>query len=161
MHAKHIAHASVVLCTTTDFTLITATIPTVKQLFKRIGTDAAGYGLILLGVALGWLPGPGGIPLVVAGLGLLSINNAWAKRLRLYLLTHGGRMVQMAFPAIAVIQWLYDCLVLILLVLVAFLGWRHAAIWQLSLAIALFFIAFFVLLMNRDRLNRLKLTSKR
>jgi len=41
---------------------------------KRIATDAAGYGLILLSLAVGWLPGPGGIPLLVAGLGLLSIK---------------------------------------------------------------------------------------
>ncbi len=50
--------------------------------FKRIGIDAAGYVLILLGIAFSPLPGPGGLPLVLAGLGLLSIHNEWARRLR-------------------------------------------------------------------------------
>lgn len=57
---------------------------------KRILTDTAGYLLIVAGIALGWLPGPGGLPLVLAGLGLLSINNDWARRLRDYIVKNGG-----------------------------------------------------------------------
>ena len=132
-----------------------------KQKFKRIGTDIAGYGLIIIGIAMGWLPGPGGIPLVVAGLGLLSINNAWAKRLRDYLLEHGGKVVQLIFPANRAVQWIYDVVVVILFAGVAFFGWRHSAIWQISLAIFLFFFACFIALMNRDRLNRLRGKSSR
>lgn len=124
--------------------------------FKRIATDAAGYGLIILGIALGWLPGPGGIPLILAGLGLLSINNEWARRLRGYLLKHGGRVAQFLFPPSPIVQWLYDTIVVLLLVAVGVLGWRHAAIWQVSLGIALFFVALFIAALNRDRWNRLK-----
>jgi hypothetical protein len=123
---------------------------------KRIATDVAGYGLIVLGVALGWLPGPGGIPLIVAGLGLLSINNKWAHELREYLLKHGGNFVQRAFPSNPLVQWTYDAAAILLLVLVSVLAWRHAAIWQISLATALFFLALFIAAMNRDRFNRLK-----
>jgi ABC-type multidrug transport system fused ATPase/permease subunit len=124
--------------------------------FKRIATDAAGYFLILLGIAFGWLPGPGGIPLVVAGLGLLSINNKWAQDLRDYVLKNGSKLVKVLFPNNKFVEFLYDLLVAVLFVLVGFLAWQHAAIWQISLAIALFFIALFIALMNRDRLNRLK-----
>jgi hypothetical protein len=48
---------------------------------KRVATDTLGFLLILAGLLTGWLPGPGGIPLIVAGLGLLAINNQWAKNL--------------------------------------------------------------------------------
>lgn len=48
---------------------------------KRIAIDIGGFGLILLGILTGWLPGPGGIPLVLAGLGLLSLNYEWAERM--------------------------------------------------------------------------------
>jgi hypothetical protein len=48
---------------------------------KRIAVDVAGFGLILLGLLTGWLPGPGGIPLILAGLGVLSLNYEWARRL--------------------------------------------------------------------------------
>lgn len=128
--------------------------------FKRIGTDIAGYFLILLGIGIGWLPGPGGIPLVVAGLGLLSIHNAWAQKLRDYALQHGGKMIRILFPANRLIELLYDLVVVIILILVTVLAWQHAAIWEKSLAIALFFVALFIALMNRQRLERLRARRK-
>lgn len=127
---------------------------------KRILTDAAGYLLILAGVAFGWLPGPGGIPLVLAGLGLLSINNTWAERLRQYLLKHGGKLVKYLFPNNRWVQWLYDGLVVVLLVFVGILEARHDAIWQISLGIGLFFAALFIALMNRDRLQQMRGKSR-
>lgn len=123
---------------------------------KRIATDAAGYFLILCGIAFGWLPGPGGIPLVIAGLGLLSINNKWARDLRRYALEHGGELIKILFPSHWFVQGLYDIVVVIMWLIVGILAWKHAAIWENSLAIALFFIALFIALMNRDRLQRLK-----
>jgi hypothetical protein len=51
------------------------------SLIKRIGIDIGGFGLILLGLLTGWLPGPGGIPLVLAGLALLSLNYEWAEKI--------------------------------------------------------------------------------
>ena len=126
------------------------------QKLKRILTDAGGYGLILLGAATGWLPGPGGIPLVLAGLGLLSINNAWARRLRDWVIKQGGDAVQKLFPQHPWVQAGYDVLVLVLLGVVAWLGFRHAAIWQISLAVALFCIAVVIATMNRDRGPRIK-----
>lgn len=132
-----------------------------KRNLKRILTDAAGYFLIVAAIATGWLPGPGGIPLAIAGLGLLSINNEWARRLRDYLLKNGGKVVQFLFPNNPVVQWLYDIAVALLLVLTAALAWRHAAIWQISLAVFAFFIACFIALMNRDRLNSLRNRNKK
>lgn len=127
-----------------------------KRHAKRVATDAAGYLLIVAAILTGWLPGPGGIPLALAGLGLLSINNKWAKDLRDYLLKHGGKVVQYLFPQNKLVQWLYDILVILLLVFVGVLEWRHEALWQISLGIGLFFLALFLALMNRDRLNRLR-----
>lgn len=127
-----------------------------KRNTKRIVIDAAGYLLVLAAILTGWLPGPGGIPLALAGLGLLSINNAWAKRIRDYLLSHGGKFVGLFFPNNIVMQWLYDIIVVLLLVLVIVMEWRHSAAWHVGLGISLFFIAVFIASMNRDRYNRLK-----
>lgn len=131
-----------------------------RKHLKRILTDVAGYLLILGGVAFGWLPGPGGIPLILAGLGLLSINNEWAARARDYLLKHGGRIVQILFPNNSCVQLVYDFLALALLALASYLAWKHAAIWQISLAIGLFFFSVFVAAMNRDRYLRYKRKHK-
>lgn len=128
----------------------------IKHHGKRIAIDGAGYLLIIAAALTGWLPGPGGIPLFIAGLGLLSINNEWARRLRDYLLQNGGKIVKVIFPVNPVVQWLYDIIVVLLWIVVALLAWRHAAIWQISLAIALFFAALAIALLNRDRLNRLR-----
>jgi hypothetical protein len=35
---------------------------------------------MVLAILLGWLPGPGGIPLFLVGLSLLAINHEWAKK---------------------------------------------------------------------------------
>lgn len=127
-----------------------------KRNFKRALTDAAGYGLLILAALTGWLPGPGGIPLALAGLGLLSINNEWARRIRQYLLDHGGKFVRILFPNNPYVQWLYDIIVVLLLALVTVLAYRHAAVWQIGLAVSLFLIALLIALLNRDRLERLK-----
>lgn len=130
--------------------------PVMNNKFKRVITDIGGYSLVLLGISLGPLPGPGGIPLILAGLGLLSIHNIWASRLRDHLLQNGGKVVQFLFPQNRPIQLLYDLLVILLIILVGVLAWRHAALWQISLAIALFFLALLIAGLNRDRASRLR-----
>jgi hypothetical protein len=127
-----------------------------KRNSKRIAVDAAGYLLLILAALTGWLPGPGGIPLAIAGLGLLSINNEWARRLRDYLLDNGGKLVKVLFPPNPMVEWLYDIVVVLLWILVVVLGIHHAAVWQVSLAVGLFFSSLALALLNRDRFNRLK-----
>lgn len=127
-----------------------------KRHGKRVLVDAAGYALIIAAALTGWLPGPGGIPLFIAGLGLLSINNAWAQRLRDYLLQHGGKLVKVIFPPIPLVQWLYDVIVVALWVIVFILVQQHAAVWQIGLAVSLFFLSVAIALLNRDRMQRLK-----
>lgn len=49
---------------------------------RRLLVFVGGVSLLVLSVAVGWLPGPGGIPLALAGLWLLSTEFDWAKRWR-------------------------------------------------------------------------------
>jgi len=123
---------------------------------KRILVDGAGYFLILAGILTGWLPGPGGIPLIVAGLGLLSINNEWAKRLRIWVVENGGKAIEILFPKWPWVEWGYDIIAFLLLVLTFLLELHHASFWQMSLGVTAFFIALFIALTNRDRLKRLR-----
>ncbi|MGI3780119.1 MAG: PGPGW domain-containing protein [Janthinobacterium lividum] len=46
---------------------------------------AVGLLLILLGLATGWLPGPGGIPLILGGLAVWASEFQWAHRVMLRL----------------------------------------------------------------------------
>lgn len=118
---------------------------------KRIITDFAGYVLIIISPLVGLLPGPGGVALFLGGLGLLSLNNRWAKHLRELALQHGGKMIEFLFPRNKTIEWVYDALVVSVLILASVLIWRRSAVWQLSLAISAYFAALFIALMNRDR----------
>jgi uncharacterized protein (TIGR02611 family) len=56
-----------------------------------------GFVLLAAGGLLMVLPGPG-IPLVVAGLGLLSLEFEWARRLRRYVVHHAKRVAPESRP---------------------------------------------------------------
>jgi hypothetical protein len=47
---------------------------------KRVGVFVVGWALIILAAAIGWLPGPGGIPLALLGLAVLATEFEWAAR---------------------------------------------------------------------------------
>lgn len=47
---------------------------------KRAGIFVLGWALIIAALAIGWLPGPGGIPLVLLGLAVLATEFEWAAR---------------------------------------------------------------------------------
>ncbi len=128
---------------------------------NRILVDSAGYLLVLAAGATGWLPGPGGLPLLVAGLGLLSIHNTWARDLREYVLANGGKLLKVLFPKNPVAQWAYDIVAIALFTVSAYLAWKHAVWWQVSLAVSAFFAATFVALMNRERLENFKKSRKK
>lgn len=70
-----------------------------KNRFKRYLTDLAGVSLIIIAPFLGWLPGPGGIPLFVAGLALLAINNQWAEKLLKNFKDKGQDLAKFIFPS--------------------------------------------------------------
>lgn len=128
----------------------------IKRKGRRIAIDGAGYILILISPLVGLLPGPGGIVVFLAGLGLLSVHNPWAHRLRETTLSHGGKITVFLFPKNPIIEWLYDGLVVLLLVLASVLIWKHHAIWEISVGVSAFFLALFIAATNRERLVKTK-----
>jgi uncharacterized protein (TIGR02611 family) len=54
-----------------------------KHLIYRIVIGVVGGLLIIAAPLTGWLPGPGGIPLFIAGLAVLASEFEWAQRLLL------------------------------------------------------------------------------
>lgn len=54
--------------------------PRTRRIY-RVAVGVVGSLLVLLGLATGWLPGPGGIPLVLLGLAVLASEFEWAHRL--------------------------------------------------------------------------------
>lgn len=54
--------------------------PSSLRRLKRLGLMALGFVIMGLGLLVGLLPGPGGIPVVAIGLVLVLRNSWWAKR---------------------------------------------------------------------------------
>ncbi len=58
----------------------------VPRTVRRPVVLTVGLFFVLLSGALGWLPGPGGIPLFLLGIAILSSEFHWAKRIKIYIL---------------------------------------------------------------------------
>ncbi len=126
------------------------------QKFKTIGIDVLGVLLIIGAFVFGWLPGPGGIPMLLAGLGLLATNHEWARRLLERVKEEGVRFAEVFFKDHPLLMFFYDMLAL------AFLG---AAVYVFtaftnnlvqSLAAVLSFVGIGLFLGNRKRLQRIE-----
>jgi uncharacterized protein (TIGR02611 family) len=72
----------------------------VLRLSRKVGIAIAGGGLLVLGVALIFLPGPA-IIVIPLGLALLATEFRWAGRLLRYLKERAARVVQRARRAVA------------------------------------------------------------
>lgn len=127
-----------------------------KYYIKRFGTDIAGYGLILLGLLTGWLPGPGGIPLILAGLGLLSIHNHWARKLLIFAKENSNRFMEYIFPENPWVKALHDILVVIFASTAIYIFVTKDAKIAIGLAVSLSALAIVDFLYNRKRWRILK-----
>ncbi len=83
---------------------------------KKIAVDILGGLLIIASVLFGWLPGVGGIPLFLAGLGLLATNHEWARRLLHRVKDTGTSIVKTIFRDHPVLVMVYDVAAIALLV---------------------------------------------
>lgn len=76
-----------------------------NSLAKVIATDAAGIACLMLVPFLGPLPGPGGIPLILAGFGLLAANHDWADDAIHYVKKNSENLLKTFFPNRPLIKW--------------------------------------------------------
>lgn len=126
-----------------------------RPLWQRISIDLLGFLMLCAVPLVGWIPGPGGIPLLLGGLGLLSINHDWAKKLLEDVKTKGTSIYEIIFPQNKKIYFLYDAVGIIGLALSIFaLTQVTRNLWQ-SLAIAAIFFMSGLLLANRRRLDKI------
>lgn len=127
---------------------------------KRILTDIAGFTMILGGIAFGWLPGPGGIPLILGGLALLANNHHWAKQLLEYAQERGANLSRIIFPKNLLIQRLYDIGGMALVITAGYLALYHYNNFIGILITAMFFFGISILVLNRQRLTRFQTWRK-
>jgi hypothetical protein len=128
---------------------------------RKIAVDTLGVLLIIAAGLFGWLPGPGGVPLLIAGLSLLATNHEWARRLLEKVKKTGVRIMDVIFNDHPVIAFMIDATgVAALVVTAAIIGQRRGGIFT-SIAVILGFIGVGLLLGNRKRINKLNQFVKR
>jgi hypothetical protein len=123
--------------------------------------DTLGVLCIIAALLTGWLPGPGGIPLFLIGLGLLSLNHDWAKRYIELTKKYADRLWELAFINHRLIQLAYDIITPLLIGSGVWLLIRHSALWMISLGVFLVFLGLTCFLGNRQRFQRLKRSLKK
>lgn len=126
-----------------------------QSFWKRTTTDLAGGLLILAGLASGWLPGPGGIPLILAGLGLLSLNHTWAKRWMKFIQEQGSNFWDKFFDVHPLLKAIYDLMSVGLVVGAILILNTVTKNWLKSVAIIMIFSGITLFLGNRQRLKNL------
>ncbi|MDZ7786029.1 MAG: hypothetical protein U5L95_02800 [Candidatus Saccharibacteria bacterium] len=120
---------------------------------RHIIFDLIGVTLIALSPTLGWLPGPGGIPLLLAGLGFLSINHNWAKKLVVYVKENGIKLGKFIFHEHPAVQAAYDIFSVLFMGIGIYLISTYTQNLTLAVAIVLLFTALTLFLGNRKRLD--------
>ncbi len=122
---------------------------------KVFATDFAGVVLIAAAILFGWIPGPGGIPLLIAGLSLLSINHDWAKRWLRRARRGGVNIMGRIFVDHPVIKIVLDLVGLGLIILSITIMNSYTRNVARTLAISIGFLGVGLFLGNRQRMQRL------
>lgn len=121
------------------------------NVLKRLLLDISGILLLIMALMVGWLPGPAGIPLTIAGLSLLAINHEWAKRLLEKVRAGGVKFMDKIFSDSPAAKVVVDMASMLLLALAALLYTRHRDRIFLSAAVFLALMAAILFLGNRKR----------
>jgi hypothetical protein len=125
------------------------------SVFKRLAYDTLGVLLIIISPLLGWLPGPGGIPIFLAGLRLLAIHHPSADRLQKKIVKEGYAFFKKLFTKHPVVQAIYDFFSAVLIFGGFYLINTYTRNMTLTFAIVSIGIGLALFLGNRDRLETL------
>lgn len=131
-----------------------------RPLIQKILIDVLGFTMLLGALLFGWIPGPGGIPLLLGGLGLLSINHHWARRLIAAVKTKGSSMYDIFFPENKWLYLFYDLVGLLLATLALYLIINADTNLMRSFLIVLLFLGLGLLATNRHRITRITAWAK-
>lgn len=118
--------------------------------------------LCFIGVILfGWLPGPGGIPLFLAGLALLAVNHDWAERW-LETARHKGKSFKnILFPNNRLVRITYDIVSVLVFASATYLFFNVDNRFVTAFSLALASLSLLVFLFNRERLDKISTTFKK
>lgn len=122
---------------------------------QKIAVDILGVLLIIAAVVFGWLPGVGGIPLFLAGLGLLATNHEWARNLLKEVKVRGTSIMKTVFRDHPVLVVVYDILAIVFLILAGLTLFSADGNLGRGFASVIGFFGFGLLIGNRNRIEHI------
>ncbi len=126
-----------------------------KKKTRALLIDILGFSCIIIAPFLGWIPGPGGIPLLIIGLSLLANNHEWAEKLLQKVKDRTSSAASKVTEASPAVQWAID-IGSVILIAVAVTVITQATKSLITTAAISFIIAGVVLLAtNQNRYLRL------
>lgn len=126
----------------------------IKHVTQLVVLDTLAIIFMLLAIATGWLPGPGGIPLFIIGLSLLAVNHEWAERYIDLLKEYADKVSDLIF--IPKLRVFFDVLAPTLLIIgIIFLEYQ-SAIWMISFGVFCVGMSMVTFFGNRNRWARFK-----
>lgn len=118
--------------------------------------DIVGVALMLLAIATGWLPGPGGIPLFIIGLSVLAIHHDWAQKWIDKIKDYVEKAGKQIFTDDKDVQLAYDIICLPIVGGGFYLLWLHNATWQITAGIVMIVTGVSLFAGNRKRFQNFK-----
>lgn len=112
-------------------------------------------------IAFGWIPGPGGVPLFLLGLGLLAANHDWAERWLETAKHKGVSFKKWLFPDKPLIRAAYDLGCLLIASSGLYLLLAHDNRLLDGAGSILITISLFIFLLNRDRFDKISALFRR
>lgn len=125
-----------------------------KQKTKAILIDVLGFSCIIIAPFLGWLPGPGGIPLVILGLSLLANNHEWAEKLMHKVRQHSANASKKVTEASPATRWIIDILSIIFIALAVILLTQYTRNIATTAGISLSAAGIILLATNQNRYKK-------
>lgn len=130
-------------------------------LIKRIGIDIAGFSMIIASPFLGWLPGPGGIPLFLAGLGVLSLNYEWPERILKDFDTRRKELTEKYLVKNRTVSIILDLIGIGLIAGAVYLLTQQDSLVLRGLGVGMTTLSLILILSNQRRIDRLMAKLKR
>lgn len=117
--------------------------------------DVLGFTCIIAAPFLGWLPGPGGLPLLIIGLSLLAKNHEWAERLLQRVKDNANQAAKRVSEADPATKWAIDIASILFIAGAVILINNTSKNLLTTAAISLIIVGTTMFVTNRDRYLRL------
>lgn len=132
-----------------------------KDKSKALLVDILGFTCIIAAPFLGWIPGPGGIPLLILGLSLLATNHEWAEKILDRVKAEFSKATDKAANPSTAQKWLVDITGIVFIAAAVFLFVYFTRSTTIAAGVSLIIVAITLLLTNANRYMRLWQSFKR